>query len=71
MKKCSECNIDMIENIEIEGQHPFELGMDGQSKLRVLIPRKVFSKMIPIKSRICPQCGKVELYINPEELQKK
>lgn len=71
MKKCNDCNVDMIENIKIEGQHPFEIGIDGQSDLRVRIPRKVFMKMIDVKSRICPQCGKVELYIDPQELQKK
>ncbi len=70
MKKCNDCNVDMIEDIKIKGQHPFEIGIDGESNLSILVPRKVFMKSIPIKSRFCPSCGKVELYINTEELQK-
>ena len=30
MKKCSDCNVEMIDNCVIEGQHPFEIGVDGR-----------------------------------------
>ena len=33
MKKCQECNFYMRE-ASIEGQHPFELGVDGRSNIR-------------------------------------
>lgn len=71
MKKCTECNIDMIENIKIEGEHPFEIGVDSKSHIYIQIPRKVFSKNIELKTRVCPLCGKVELYIDPQKLQEK
>ena len=37
MKKCSECNIDMIDNCTIEGQHPFEVEIDGQTDTKSTI----------------------------------
>ena len=72
MKKCSECNVEMIEDCIIEGQHPFELGVDGRTDITIHIPTgkkgnilgikfdKVEEK--PLKARICPNCGKIELY---------
>lgn len=72
MKKCEQCNVEMIENIKIEGQHPFELGVDGKSNLRILYNdgNHILSRMIDIKPRLCPNCGKVELYIDPSKLNK-
>lgn len=77
MKKCSDCNIDMIDNAEIYGQHPFEIGIDGSSELYVsFVNGKTMTKNIfgkeneednlcenELKARVCPKCGKVELYI--------
>ncbi|MBR1376409.1 MAG: hypothetical protein IJ565_01145 [Bacilli bacterium] len=79
MKKCNDCNVEMIDNCIIEGQHPFELGVDGASEISIHIPTdekgsflgfkydKV--KEIKLKARICPKCGKIELYINPEDMK--
>lgn len=83
MKKCSECNIEMIENAKIEGQHPFEIGMDGSSDIFVEFSNNehevkgLFGKTkmksdfhsLEVKARICPNCGKVELYINPADIK--
>lgn len=81
MKKCSDCNIEMINNAEVTGQHPFELGSDGRSDLYIsYVDGKVelkglFGKVrtednyceYSIKARVCPKCGKVELYIDFNE----
>lgn len=73
MKKCNECNYEMVENCKIEGQHPFEVGMDGSSNISIHVPtgekRTSFlgtqydvTKNFRLKARICPKCGKIELY---------
>lgn len=72
MKKCSDCNVEMIEGW-IEGQHPFEIGVDGRTDISVHIKtgekRKFLGLEIDstiskkLKARICPKCGKVETYI--------
>ena len=79
MKKCIDCNIEMIDNCIIEGQHPFELGADGRSDISIHIPTNEKgsflgikydkTKELPLKARICPNCGKVELCININELK--
>lgn len=35
MKECKNCNVAMIDNAEIIGQHPFEHGVDGTSTIYV------------------------------------
>lgn len=79
MKKCTDCNIEMIENCIIEGQHPFEIGVDGRTDISIHIPTNEKGsflgikydkrKKIPLKARICPNCGKVELCINTNNLK--
>ncbi len=74
MKKCNECNVDMIDNCKVKGQHPFEIGIDGESDISIHIPTNEkgsflgiqFDKEITkeLKARVCPNCGKVELYID-------
>ncbi len=78
MKKCSDCNAEMIDNVELYGQHPFELGVDGESELLVsFVDGKTTVKGLfgsekekdniceyTLKARVCPKCGKVELYID-------
>lgn len=62
---CDRCNVGMIENVKIEGQHPFELGSDGTSYLKVYTKTKgIFLKPNQVKCRMCPKCGKIELYID-------
>lgn len=74
MKRCSDCNIEMIENVKISGQHPFEVGVDGRSDIYVHIPTGEKGSFLGIKydqearekllARMCPNCGKIELYVN-------
>ena len=81
MKKCNECNIEMIDNCIIEGQHPFELGVDGQTDISVHIPTNEKGSFLGIKydkqlelqlkARVCPNCGKVETYVETDELKEK
>jgi len=73
MKKCSDCNVEMIEGLKIEGQHPFEIGVDGRTDIYIHIPTGEEDTFLGIKydvtnrvkplARLCPSCGKVELYI--------
>lgn len=84
MKMCSDCNIEMIENAKLTGQHPFEIGIDGSSDMFVEFfnneheVKGLFGKTkmkkdfhsFGISARVCPNCGKVELYINKEDLEK-
>lgn len=77
MRYCSECGTQMIDNVKIEGQHPFELGADGRSNIRIDIPTGEkadflglpIDKMITkrLKARVCLRCGKVEVYIDVNE----
>lgn len=81
MKKCSECDVEMLDNCTIEGQHPFELGADGRTDISINIPtgeKANFlgmnidkSHKLRFKARVCPKCGKIEFYVNPEQLESK
>ena len=74
MKKCSDCNVEMIDNCVIEGQHPFEIGVDGRVDVSLHVPTGEQGSILGIKydkvdkmdvkARYCPQCGKVELYVD-------
>ena len=75
MKKCSECNCDMIDDCKIKGQLSFEVGMNGVSRISIEIPTGEMKKSIfgfqynemdihELKARVCPECGKTELYID-------
>lgn len=77
MKKCLDCNFYMRE-ASIDGQHPFEIGVDGKTDIHVHIPTgekgsflgmeidKTITK--ELKARVCPKCGKVELYVETTNL---
>ena len=77
MKKCRDCDIEMI-NAQVSGQHPFELGADGRVDLSISysngtkVGKNLFRKTVTyddeeereLKARLCPKCGKVELYVD-------
>lgn len=64
----------MIDDCKIEGQHPHEIGVDGRSDISVHIPKNEKGNFFgftydkynkeSLKARVCPNCGKVELYID-------
>ena len=72
MKKCNDCNCEMIENCSISGEHPFEVDTRQRVDISVNIPTGQKSSFLGVpyeitnryalKARVCPQCGKVELY---------
>ena len=77
MKKCNNCNCDMIENCSISGKHPFDVGIDQRVDISLNIPtgRKSSFLGIPyevsdcyaLKAMVCPKCGKIELYADFNE----
>ena len=65
MRKCDDCNTEMIDYVKIEGKHPFEFDIDSKTNLYLLLKGKgIFDESHEIKSRVCPCCGKIELYID-------
>ena len=70
MKICSDCNVQMIENIPVEGQQRFEVGASGSSRIELRVPGSgLLARKVQLKSRLCPQCGKVELYVDTNNLR--
>ena len=81
MKMCNDCNIDMIDGIELVGQHPFEIGVDGKSDIFLNIStgekssffgiESIVTVKIPLMARMCPSCGKTEMYVNLKDKNLK
>ena len=72
MKKCKDCNVEMIEgsslHTEYVGGIKYEEQIfldydDEQNGTKMLFSNKKMSKK-RIKARICPKCGLVELYVD-------
>ena len=72
MKKCSDCNIDMVEQTNLHtdyvGGVKFEEQIyldyeDEENGTKPLFSNTKITKK-RLKSRVCPKCGKVELYID-------
>lgn len=72
MKKCSDCNCEMIDDCLITGKHPYVSDFRQRVDISVSIPtgQKNSFPGIPyeasdrcaLKASVCPECGKVELY---------
>jgi len=71
MKTCSDCNVLMIEDTNIHtdyvGGVDFETQIyvdyaDEENGRKMLFGNKKIS-IKRVKARVCPNCGKVELYI--------
>lgn len=58
MKKCNDCNCDMIENCSISGKHPFEVGIDQRVdiSLNILTGRK--SSFLGIPYEVIEKAGR-------------
>lgn len=71
MKICSDCNVEMIEKLGIRAD---ELnGIDNSFRLFITKNEDDYyvrrlERFEFVKCRICPKCGKVELYVNPDIL---
>lgn len=76
MKKCSECNIEMIEDTNLHTDYVGGVSFDEQIYLSFVngtIKRKsLFGKekvqenetTERVNARVCPSCGKIELFVN-------
>lgn len=78
MKKCSDCNCEMIDDCKLVGQKRFEVGFDTQSYIFLSVPTGEKMKGLggmtfdktkkhQLKARMCPKCGKIELYAELEK----
>lgn len=73
MKKCSGCNVEMIENASVSGKLMYEVGNDAKSHIFINIPTGRKNSFLGLnvdetiremlKARVCPNCGKVEMYV--------
>ena len=71
MKKCIDCNIEMIEKYGIRpGEHAtghtdhfLYLVKDDNQHYGIKLNQKW------VRCRICPNCGKIELFIDPSNLK--
>lgn len=76
MKKCNECSVEMIEDTSLHTDYVGGVRFEEQIYLSYVngkeIVRNVFGKEKEkdnditerVKARVCPNCGKVELFIN-------
>ena len=73
MKKCTDCDVEMSEGYGIRVDEP--KSVDNEYRIYITNNEKeYFGKRISeneVKCRICPKCGKIELYINPDDLTKQ
>ncbi len=79
MKKCSDCNMEMIDASLygkprfIDREHDinkFYVDVKTGNTVTFLGLTTDETKRTSLRARVCPNCGKVELYINPDELKK-
>lgn len=73
MKKCSECNIEMIEETNLHTDFVGGYKMEEKIYLSYSNNKEVRKNIFGInsnhvtkvvKARVCPNCGKVELFID-------
>lgn len=73
MKNCSDCNVYMIEGLGIRADE--SISIDNAYRLYIVEnENSYYGKRLSekeIKCRICPICGKIELYIDPNILKSK
>lgn len=82
MKKCTDCNVEMIDGFDVSVDQNFEVGANAHSTINIFKPtgettksflgiklKKTIGGYIS-KASVCPKCGKVDFYINPEDLNK-
>ena len=72
MKKCTDCNVIMIEDtnlhtdyvggVKFEEQIYLTYGDEQNGTKPLFGSNKISTKRV--KARVCPNCGKVELYID-------
>lgn len=74
MKKCNDCNIEMIENTDLHTDYVGGIDYEeqiyvdysqGEKDVKSLfgVSNRIIKR---VKARVCPKCGKVELYVDLE-----
>ena len=59
-RKCSRCNVQLVEDYTIVG---------GDKKSLTLSKEGICGLSLNhVKVAVCPKCGKIELYVEPESL---
>lgn len=78
MRKCSDCNVEMIVG-SLYGEPRF-IDMDHEiDKFYVHVKTGKQKKFLGLKIdetkrsdldvKVCPKCGKIEMYINPDDIK--
>lgn len=72
MKKCNECNCDMIEDCFIKARPTYDVDVRKSIRISVYVPTGETGSFLgipyndgnqyEIKARVCPKCGKIELF---------
>ncbi len=79
MKKCNDCNVEMVDGrlygkpkfIDMDHDiNKFYVDVQTGNKTNILGLEVAETKRSKLNVRICPNCGKVELYINPNEIER-
>lgn len=78
MKKCENCNIEMVENTDLHTDSVGGVNFEEQIYLSYIsgttTSKNIFGKEREkeinvtkrVKARVCPNCGKVELFVDLE-----
>ena len=59
MKKCSDCNVEMINDTSIHTDY-----VGGSSFEECIYLTVMYRPALRVKARVCTNCGKVELYVD-------
>ncbi len=61
MRKCSTCDVEMLEYYELKGTKS-DLYIQKQGICGITLNT--------ISISVCPKCGKVEMFVDPNKIQK-
>ena len=61
MKKCNECNVEMIEDTNLHTDYVGGVSFEEQIYLSYTNGKAITCR---VKARVCPSCGKVELFVD-------
>ena len=76
MKKCSDCNVEMIEKTELHTDYVGGVSFEEQIYLTYVNGTRTAKSLFGqekeketyttnrVRARVCPKCGKVELYVD-------
>ncbi|MCH3916800.1 MAG: hypothetical protein LKE40_04930 [Spirochaetia bacterium] len=58
---CTRCGTELVEGYELKGQDKNSLFIQKEGICGLSLNY--------VKAAVCPQCGKVEIYVDPEKLE--